>query len=148
MAGFFTVELLNGGFHLGLAVTQLPEAERLHQGTLAYLHEGRQPLPDECLIDFFLGGALLLHLLDEDVRLRYFPGGERVVFEAGFDVYELVVEFSFVFAMVLSSPSLVDVFCGVAGVGAFSLITGCFERYLNRMFMLTAARVVAQGFYR
>ena len=52
-AGFFTVELLNGGFHLGLAVTQLPEAKRLRQGTLAYLHEGRQPLPDECLIDFF-----------------------------------------------------------------------------------------------
>ena len=120
-------------------MTQLPEAERLRQGTLAYLHEGRQPLPDECLIDFFLGGALLLHLLDDDVRLRYFPGGERVVFEAGFDVYELVVEFSFVFAMVLSSPSLVDVFCGVACVGAFSLITGCFERYLNRMFILTAA---------
>lgn len=70
-----------------------------------------------------------------------------MVFEAGFDVYELVVEFSFVFAMVLSSPSLVDVFCGI-GCGAFSLITGCFERYLNRMFMLTAARVVAQGFYR
>ena len=65
-AGFFTVELLNGGFHLGLAVTQLPEAKRLRQGTLAYLHEGRQPLPDECLIDFFLGGALLLHLLDDD----------------------------------------------------------------------------------
>ncbi len=64
-----------------------------------------------------------------------------MVFEAGFDVYELVVEFSFVFAMVLSSPSLVDVFCSVAGVGAFSLITGCFERYLNRMFMLTAARL-------
>ena len=96
-AGFFTVELLNGGFHLGLAVTQLPEAKRLRQGTLAYLHEGRQPLPDECLIDFFLGGALLLHLLDDDVRLRYFSGGERVVFEAGFDVYELIVEFSFCF---------------------------------------------------
>ena len=96
---------------------QLPEAERLQQSTLTNLHEGRQPLPDECLIDFFLGGALLLHLLDDDARLRYFPGGERVVFEAGFDVYELVVEFSFVFAMVLSSPSLVDVFCGVAGVG-------------------------------
>ena len=62
-----------------------------------------------------------------------------MVFEAGFDVYELVVEFSFCFAMVLSSPSLVDVFCGVAGVGVFSLINGCFERYLNRMFILTAA---------
>lgn len=129
-------------------MTELPEAERLRQGTLAYLHEGGQPLPGKRLIDFFLGGALLLHLLDDDARLRYFPGGERVVFEAGFDVYELVVEFSFVFAMVLSSPSLVDVFCGVAGVVAFSLITGCFERYLNRMFMLTAARVAAQGFYR
>ena len=127
---------------------ELPEAKRLQQGTLTNLHKGGQPLLDECLIDFFLGGALLLHLLDDDARLRSFPGGERVVFEAGFDVYELVVEFSFVFAMVLSSPSLVDVFCGVAGVGAFSLITGCFERYLNRMFMLTAARVAAQSFYR
>ena len=76
---------------------ELPEAERLRQGTFAYLHEGRQPLPDECLINFFLGGALLLHLLDEDVRLRDFPGGKRMVFEAGFDVYELVVEFSFCF---------------------------------------------------
>jgi len=49
--------------------------------------------------------------------------------------------------MVLSSPSLVDVFCGVAGIGAFSLITGYFERYLNRMFMLTAARGAADAFY-
>ena len=41
VVGFSPVELLNGGFHLGLAVIQLPEAERLRQDTLAHLYEGR-----------------------------------------------------------------------------------------------------------
>ena len=74
-------------------------------------------------LDFFLGGALLLHLLDDDVRLRYFPGGERVVSRLQFDVYELIVEFSFVLLWCcLHRPWLTC--SGGRGVGGGSLITG------------------------
>ena len=42
-AGFFTVELLNGGFHLGLAVTQLPEAKDCVKVLLPISHEEGSP---------------------------------------------------------------------------------------------------------